>query len=162
MEGIGSGTKSIKGVKLSRICDYEHQKTNKQRWWLWQQHGKVSSDNDRNQDQTKSEWQTRNRTKPIRIKGRVLEYHEKKREIEFSFKDWKLIFDREKRIKKKTKWEMGGMGSGTKSIKRMKRRRILYAMQALLDRKIGSNFKLEERVETSKQLFWQMLILALY
>ena len=43
----------------------------------------------------------------------------------------KFIFfsflQKEKRIKKKTKWEMGGMGSGTKSIKRMKRRRILYA-----------------------------------
>ena len=76
------------------------------------------------------------------------------------------------------------MGSGTKSINRMKRCMFLYEspsgqekwfkfqigrdieffiininrtnlfyMQAFLDRKIGSNFKLEERVETSKQLF---------
>ena len=64
------------------------------------------------------------------------EYHEKKREIHFF-----SFLQKEKRIKKKTKWEIGGMGSGTKSINRMKRCMFLYEIPS--GQENGSNFKLK-------------------
>ena len=46
MGGIGSGTKSINKMRRSRICDFEHQKSNKQINILFKQFlGRVSSRN---------------------------------------------------------------------------------------------------------------------